>query len=247
MKNLLLALLTLPLAACAADLPAPAEPVVQSREKYGKVTWMARHEAILERHKQVKPEVVFFGDSITHHWAGEPAAYKVIDRKSWQVATCGRLASNLGFGYDYIENARWRVANGELDGIAPKVVVVLLGTNNLGHKKDTPEAAAATMKALLQDIRAKLPQTKILLLGVYPRKEPALAEPIRALNREYAKLAGGPVVFRDVGEVLNGKPVTEGGAPAADLKYLRDTVHPSAAGYAKVAPLIAAEIRKLVP
>lgn len=245
-RTVLFSLTPLVALAGAKPEPTPAEPVEQAREVYGKVSWTARHEAILARNKRVKPELVFIGDSITHFWAGEPAAHKVASPAAWKVATGGREATNLGFGFDYIENARWRVAHGELDGISPKVVVVLLGTNNLGHKKDTPEAAAATMSALLKDIQAKQPKAKILLLGVYPRREPNLAEPIRRLNKLYADMAGGAVKFADPGAAVLADKAEGGAAPRANPKYLRDVVHPNAAGYAQVAPLIAEEIEKLL-
>ena len=77
----------------------------------------------------------------------------------------------MGFGFDYVDNAYYRVQNGELDGISPRVIIVLLGTNNLGHRKDTPQACADNIRAFVRLVRRKCPSSKILLLGVLPRKE----------------------------------------------------------------------------
>ena len=83
------------------------------------------------------------GDSITHHWGGEPSGDgKNTGAGSWEKLFRPHTATNMGFGFDYVDNAYYRVQNGELDGISPRVIIVLLGTNNLGHRKDTPQACA---------------------------------------------------------------------------------------------------------
>lgn len=237
----LLALPALAFAPLAAAEQAAVTPVTQQREVYGKVTWLERHAQILERNKTVKPEIVFLGDSITHFWHGEPASHRPTDAASWQKAAGGRVATNLGYGFDYIENALWRVQNGELDGIAPKVIVVNLGTNNLGHKGDGPEACERAMKVLLATLRAKQPSAKILLLGIYPRHETRLTGSIAETNRRYAALAGGNVRYLHLGEALAepGKP----GVPAK--KFFRDGLHPNAAGYAVIAEKLAPAIDAL--
>ena len=71
--------------------------------------------------------------------------------------------TNLGFGFDYVDNAYYRVANGELNGIAPRLIIVNIGTNNLGHRGDSAEACAANVAALLTLIRATHPDAQILL------------------------------------------------------------------------------------
>lgn len=220
----------------------PAAPVTQAREVYGKTTWLARHEQILERNKAVKPEIVFLGDSITHFWSGEPVSHRPTDDTSWQKTTGGRVATNLGFGFDYIENALWRVQHGELDGIAPKVIVINLGTNNLGHKGDGPADCERGMKALIVAIRAKQPAAQLLLLGIYPRHEKGLVAKLADTNVRYAKLAAeNGIRFVDMTADLS-----EPGAPGvAEKKLFRDGLHPNAAGYALVAQKLAPEIDKL--
>ena len=122
-------------------LPATLKPEPRQRDPYD---WNARHEAVKKRNRTVKPEYVMIGDSITHHWGGEPSG----DGKNTGSGLLGEiipsalLRTNMGFGFDYVDNAYYRVQNGELDGISPRVIIVLLGTNNLGHRKDTPQACA---------------------------------------------------------------------------------------------------------
>lgn len=91
------------------------------------------------------------GDSITHHWGGEPSGDgKNTGAGSWEKLFGPHAATNMGFGFDYVDNAYYRVQNGELDGISPRVIIVLLGTNNLGHRKDTPQACADNIRAFVR-------------------------------------------------------------------------------------------------
>jgi lysophospholipase L1-like esterase len=216
-------------------------PVTQQREIYGDVSWLERHEQILERNKTVKPELVFLGDSITHFWSGEPLSYRPTDAASWKTASNGLVVTNLGYGFDYIENALWRVQHGELDGISPKLIVINIGTNNLGHKGDNPEACERGMKALLSEVRTKQPAAKILLLGIYPRHETKLADAIVDTNHRYSKLANNDVTFLDINEALTEPD--KGSAPSPLL--FRDGLHPNAAGYAVIAEKLAPIIYKL--
>ncbi|WP_422991928.1 GDSL-type esterase/lipase family protein [Undibacterium sp. Di24W] len=219
-------------------------PVTQQREVYGDVTWMERHAQIIARNKTIKPEIVFLGDSITHFWSGEPASYRPTDATSWQKTTGGRVVTNLGYGFDYIENALWRVHNGELDEILPKLIVISIGTNNLGHHGDDAETCERAMRALLAAVRAKQPMAKILLLGIFPRHEAKLADSIADTNRRYAELArtSTGVYFLDLSKILAepGKP----SLPATRL--FRDGLHPNAAGYTVIADQLAPVIDQLV-
>lgn len=219
-------------------------PVTQQREVYGDVSWMERHAQILARNKSVKPEIVFLGDSITHFWSGEPASYRPTDAASWQKVTGGRVVTNLGYGFDYIENALWRVHNGELDDIMPKLIVINIGTNNLGHHGDDAETCERGMRALLAAVRAKQPLAKILLLGIYPRHETKLADSIADTNRRYAELAqtSSGVSFLDLSKTL----AEPGKLSLPATRLFRDGLHPNAAGYAAIADQLAPVIDQLV-
>lgn len=212
---------------CVTALPDSLHVAPQQRDDYN---WMARHAEVLARHTNVKPEIVFIGDSITHQWGGEPKGHRIVGQAAWTDLFGERVVTNLGFGFDYVDNAYYRVVNGELDGIAPRLIIVNIGTNNLGHRGDTAEACAANVVALLTLIRAKQPEAKILLLGIYPRREPHLKSTIARTNKLLQTLADGKQIrFADIGQVITG---ADG---LANPTYFRDVVHPNAAGYAQLA------------
>lgn len=190
--------------------------------------WPTRHNAVLKRNARVKPDIVFIGDSITHYWGGEPAGPGT-GKDSWAKLFQGVTVTNLGYGFDYVDNAYYRVLNGELEGISPKLVIVAIGTNNLNHRKDPPEACAANTQALVRLIRERLPNAKILLLGVYPRCTPATVEAIRENNRRIASFADGKQVFyANPGQALLGPD------GLANPTLFRDGVHPTAEGYRRL-------------
>lgn len=130
----------------AAALPATLKPEPHQRDPYD---WNARHEAVKKRNRAVKPEYVMIGDSITHYWGGEPSGdSNKRGEASWEKLFGPHAVTNMGFGFDYVDNAYYRVQNGELAGISPRVIIILLGTNNLGHRKDAPQACADNIKGL---------------------------------------------------------------------------------------------------
>lgn len=225
----------------AAELPASLKPEPHQRDPYN---WQARHENVKKRNSEIKPDYVMIGDSIIHHWGGEPEYENgAVGKDSWDALFKGKTSANLGFGFDYIDNAYYRVEHGELDGISPRVIIVLMGTNNLGHRKDSPADCAANMKAFLELVAAKCPKSRILLLGILPRMEPELANPIKETNALYEKLAGknikSRIVFADPGKVL-----MDGASPHPKKIYMRDTVHPNADGYRMLSKQIAAALNK---
>lgn len=222
------------LCAHAETLPLSLKAEPHQRDSYG---WADRHAAVLERNRRVKPEYVFFGDSITHWWGGEPKSVKpVVGADSWSMLFGKHAVTNCGFGFDYIDNAYYRAANGELDGISPRVILVNLGTNNIGHRGDNAVACGDNMAAFVKLLRKKSPQAKILIVGIYPRREVALAGTIEQANSFYAQLADNKQVFF----VNPGKLLLAAGQKTADPKFMRDRVHLNAQGYR----IIAAELQK---
>ena len=133
--------------------------------------WMARHAENVATAKRGGVDVLFLGDSITDGWHWDAGG-----RRIWEKTFAPRHAANFGIGYDRIQNVLWRVENGELDGISPKVVVLLIGTNNSGNEDDgkprntTPEIIAG-ISNLVRRIEAHSPQSKIILFGIFPRGE----------------------------------------------------------------------------
>lgn len=130
--------------------------------------WRARHEAKLREIARAKPDLVFLGDSITQDWesAGPPPWLDFAP--VWQRFYGDRNAVNLGFRGDTTASLIWRIRNGEVAGISPKAAVVLIGANNLGRVHWSAEDTVTGIATIIADLRARLPATKILLLGVLP-------------------------------------------------------------------------------
>ena len=125
----------------ARAVPSTLIPCTQDRD-FMIYDWASRHEAACRIVRETHPDLLFIGDSITHFWGGAPVdePHRDILQKSpetWNLCTAGMRAVNLGFGYDRVENALWRLRHGELDGAEDNAVcVVLLGTNNLAENTD---------------------------------------------------------------------------------------------------------------
>ena len=172
--------------------------------------WHARFDAKQAELRATNPKLIFLGDSITQDWErqGPPdwAEYVPV----WQHFYGDRTAVNLGFSGDTTANVIWRVRNGELDGISPKVAVVLIGANNLGRLHWSADDTVAGIYMIIRDLNRRLPNTKVLLLGVLPSDRTAWASQTTvAINRALAAKYARPsfVTFLDVGHVFlrNGK------------------------------------------
>ncbi len=135
--------------------------------------WHTRHAQVLKVKDTINPEIVLIGDSITHLWGGEPAEPRKNGPKAWADVFGEKRVLNMGFGWDRTQNVLWRLDNGEFDGLKPKVVVLHIGTNNFSGTKNaranTPAEVAAGIAAICQRIKAKSPETKIILMAVFPR------------------------------------------------------------------------------
>lgn len=180
------------------------------------------HQRFLDRAKAGPIGVLFFGDSITMHWDQSPDLFQKFFGQ-WQPA-------NFGIRGDRTEHMLWRIANGEFDGIHPKVIVLMAGTNNF---HDSSKNIAGGVKAIIAQMKAKLPDTKILLLAILPRgadpSDPAVAklrDKYKRANAYLAKLDDGKTVrFFDFGDKLlmpDGK---------LNAEAMPDDTHPSHTGY----------------
>ena len=151
--------------------------------------WYARHEAVKAYIKNNPIDLVFIGDSITHCFGGQPESSYAVAEDIWNSYYGRRRSVNLGFGWDRIQQMRWRLDHGELDGIAPKVAVVMGGGNNLlagVAPPNTPAEIVAGIQSLCADIHQITPTTKILLLFIFPRcaaPNEALRIGIEKINR----------------------------------------------------------------
>lgn len=209
----------------ATSQPAATRPVAVPRTAEDAVTPKVkdpkRHEEFLYRIKQGPIGLLFLGDSITDAWPRK-GEYSWLKFAPYQPA-------DFGISADKTEHLLWRITNGELDGISPKVVVILIGTNNVGNQPiDTPEFAAGGVKKIVETVRERLPQSKVLLLGVFPRdvKGSPKRDAAAAINPLIAKLDDGKMVrFLDIGHVF----LDEAGEIPADV--MPDKLHPTAKGY----------------
>jgi lysophospholipase L1-like esterase len=200
---LLLALLALLLAVPAAYSRTilAAEPISRMDLPW----WRARFDAKQAEMREHHPTLVFYGDSITQDWEhhGPPPWMEFIP--VWQHFYGDRNAVNLGFNGDTTANLLWRIDNGEATGIAPKVAVILIGANNLGYLHWSTDDTVMGIDAIVNELRHRLPTTRLLLLGILPSQRTDWAtETTLAVNRRLAQeySQGGAVTFLDVGHVF---------------------------------------------
>jgi platelet-activating factor acetylhydrolase IB subunit beta/gamma len=154
-----------------------------------------RHAAFLRRIKEGPIGLLFLGDSLTRRWAEVPWL--------WERYFAKYHPANFGVGSDTTQNLKWRILHGELEGINPGAVVLLIGTNNLPLHNEAEIAAAIT--DIVTILHQKLPETKLILMGLLPRDADDSSRDylrsITAINRELHKLAGlGYVKFLDIGD-----------------------------------------------
>lgn len=180
--------------------------------------WLRRHEAFVAEAKKGDVDLLFLGDSLTEAWRGQ--------KELWTSEFGSCRAANFGLAGDGTQHLLWRLRNGTLDGLRPRAIVLLIGTNNLGRAGESVESARTGVEAILKELRSRAPGARVLLLGVLPRGETAahpLREKIRALNAELATLEG--LRFVDFG----GRLLRPDGTLSPDL--LPDGMHLSTAGY----------------
>ena len=192
--------------------------------------WRARHEQVLELGREGEVDLVFVGDSITHLFGGEPESGRPVAPDVWSRLVGDRRALNLGFGWDRTQNVLWRLQNGQLDGLRPSVVVVLIGTNNLvatrSARLNTPEEIAEGIFHVCDEIRSRAPDCRILLVGLLPRAPEHFVAPIRQTNRLLADgSAERGIRFLD----LTPSFADPEGLPRTEL--MADRVHPNRLGY----------------
>jgi lysophospholipase L1-like esterase len=205
----------------AAD---PTAPVARTDAKS-----RTAHDQLLEKAKKGRIDVYFVGDSITRRWG----ATDYLDfLANWKKNFHGWNAANFGWGGDTIQNILWRLKNGELDKVNPKVIVVMAGANNVGTADPTADDETKVadiekgLKAVLDVCHEKAPEAVVILMGITPRNDkPAFMTIINKVNERIEQFAGKRVRFLNINDKLADK---EG-------KFLegmsRDRLHLSAKGY----------------
>ena len=199
-KALLLALL-LGGAATATQAAAAVNPATNPLSRDNIPWWHARHEAKLARVRQGHVDLVFLGDSIMQDWEEHgPPAWRDF-APSWDHFYGDRNALNLGFRGDTTASLLWRIQHGEVEGIHPKVAVVLIGANNMGRVHWSAEQTLGGIAAVLAELHRRLPQTHVILLSELPSERSAwVDETTRTINRGLAETYGhaADVTYLDV-------------------------------------------------
>ncbi|EDY17085.1 lipolytic protein G-D-S-L family [Chthoniobacter flavus Ellin428] len=209
----------------ATAQPSTLVPCTQDRD-WPIYDWAVRHAAVTKIATEKKASLVFIGDSITQMFGGEPHDRPQPGKDVWEQFYGKRNAANLGFGYDFVENTLWRLRHGELDGAAAKVVVILIGTNNVS--RNTPEEIAAGVRAICAEVHERQPAAKTVLMAVFPRgpKPDAPRAKIDAINKLIADLDGkNGIIFFDIG----AKFLEPDGSITRET--MGDFLHPTAKGY----------------
>lgn len=221
--------------AAVAHAPRAATPVPKTENQ----NWMPQHLANVALARKGGIDVLFVGDSLTRCWSRE-------GREVWASHFAPLHAANIGISGDCTQHVLWRLQNGELENIHPKAIVVLIGTNNISAG-DSPADIAQAVGAIVGEIRHRLPEARILLLGVLPRRELANhpdRESVRSVNRLLSRLQDGDhVTYLDLGNKL----LQPDGSMTKEVT--KDFTHLTAKGYeifaGAIQPVVESLLRKL--
>ncbi|MCK4874074.1 MAG: hypothetical protein KAS72_15230 [Phycisphaerales bacterium] len=198
--------------------------------------WADRHNSFNALAAAGEIDLVFLGDSITHSW--ENAGKHV-----WQDVYAPRNAANFGIGGDRTQHILWRIDHGNFDGLCPKLVVIMIGTNNA--RDNTAQEIADGVTAIVQRLRIKLPESKILLLAIFPRgtqpENNALRDNNIAASEIFSNLADERMIFFcDIGDVF----MNDDGSISPDI--MPDFLHLSEQGYRRWADAIEEDMTALL-
>jgi acetyl esterase/lipase/lysophospholipase L1-like esterase len=200
--------------------PASDQPVPR-RDANSKLA----HQQMVENLKKGRIDVYFVGDSITRRWRATDYPQFLTN---WNKNFFGWNAANFGWGGDTIQNILWRLRNGELEGVQPKIIVLLAGTNNVGNTRASDAKVADItkgVKALLDTMREKVPKATIIVMGILPRNdgaEPTAVMPsINKINENIAKFADGKTIrYLNISDKLADKDGKLFEGMAADRLHL---------------------------
>jgi lysophospholipase L1-like esterase len=218
---------------------AAVKPVPRDKDKRA----TEKHESFLAQAKKGGIDLLLIGDSLTDMWGGEGHDEKMSrGLKVYKKELLPLKAANFGVNGDKTQHVLWRVQIGELDGISPKVVMLLVGTNNVFD--NSAEEIADGVTAIVAEIKKKLPETKVLLMGIFPRgpKPNKERDKIKEVNAILAKLddGGKTVKFLDIGDKFVGAD----GTISKDVMY--DPIHLTEKGYQIWADAVKGPIMELM-
>ena len=183
------------------------------------------HEQLLAKTKQGRIDVYFEGDSITRRWGATDYPQLL---ENWKQNFFGWNAADFGWGADRVENILWRLQNGELDGISPKVIVLLAGTNNVGGRAPAEDVIRG-LQAVVHVMQSKAPDAVIILMGIFPRNDNMDYMPvIDRINAGLAAMADGQKIrYLNINDKLAGPD----GHLFEGMMNARDKLHPDLKGY----------------
>ena len=218
-----------------ADLKVHSALLPEDRNAQG--WWNKRHQEKVKQASSGKHDLIFIGDSITHGWENAGKA-------TWETHFASRKALNLGFSGDRTEHVLWRLNNGELRRQQDaKVVVIMIGTNNTGQKKQDASETADGVERILSVLRARCPKARVLLLGIFPRDPQPTGKGRKlndAINERLAKFHDGERVhYLDIGS----KFLDEKGRLTKEI--MPDFLHPKEKGYGIWADAIEPKLKEL--
>ncbi|MEO5910762.1 MAG: GDSL-type esterase/lipase family protein [Pelobium sp.] len=224
------------------DIPSNTAIVPVPKLENDSYNWYDRHAEVLQVKDAVNPEIILIGNSITHFWGGDHPVLRDSEGKpratsngpkSWESVFGKYRVLNLGFGWDRTQNVLWRLDNGEIDGLHPKMVMINIGTNNTtptrNARMNTPEEIVEGISEVIKRVRSKIPTAKIVVMEVLPRdanpqgNKRLMVKEINSLLEKFAKdnniqlVNIGPGLLAPDGTFLPG--------------MMSDYVHPTDKGY----------------
>jgi platelet-activating factor acetylhydrolase IB subunit beta/gamma len=225
-------------------------PVTPSAGNWGGTAWLDTHAKLVEHTKANKGpiDILLVGDSITQQWGSPLSGPKGELNAAWKKRFGQYKTVNIGIGGDKTQNILWRLDHGGVDGLEPKVIVLLIGNNNMFFTAETGfEAAAQGIKVCVQNLREKFPKVPIITVKVFPAHAPGVPfyEDIRRVNRalDDLKLTEDPrVELLDLTNELTNKD----GTLKAEL-FTADRIHlTQEAGYGLFAEKLKPSLEKVL-
>jgi lysophospholipase L1-like esterase len=211
-------------------VPPPENPAAVA---WPRDDWYIAVQQKFDRYGGKHADIVFDGDSITNRW-------EITGKDMW--ARYADRAADFGIEGDRTENLLWRLSKGQMDGVGPKVVVLMIGTNNTG--RDSAVQIAEGVKAIVADYEKRCPEAHVILMAIFPRgrtpNDPARLK-VATINKQIAALADTNISFVDIGPKL----LEADGTISSEM--MPDFVHPTARGYAIWADAIGALVDKYAP
>lgn len=220
--------ITLAVIAVVSVMPAQSDQPMPRTDKNS----LLAHEQLLAKAKQGRIDIYFEGDSITRRWGATDYPELL---ENWNKNFFGWNAADFGWGADRVENILWRLENGELDGVNPKVIVLLAGTNNVGNRVPPDGVGAAAdnvtkgLRAVLRVMQGKAPRAVIIVMGIFPRNDNMDVMPeVDQINANLARMADGRRV-RYLN--INDKLADHDGKLYDGMMNPNDKLHPKLKGY----------------